>query len=210
MSFWEFLDKISPLILIITLIAIIWYTWETKKLREQTAKQTELQYRPFVMVFMKQGEEEGTIDGDAPFCVKNVGHSPALNVKIYYYDVNGKLSNKKFHDIDLLVPNEIRRIEEIEWKGEKTLLQIKFSELKGNLIIECKNILLENFYTEVRIRDCFKFPQCKIDLLDTQKVKKQGRKWQKTLFLFIMLTQGDKRQEKCNPEVMKYWQMAGI
>jgi hypothetical protein len=177
MSFWELLDKISPLILIITLIAIIWYTWETKKLREQTAKQTELQYRPFVMVFMKPGVEVGTIDGDAPICVKNVGHSPAFNVKIYYYDVKGKLSNKKFHDVDILVPNEIKKIEEIKWKEKKTLLQNKFSESEGNLIIEYNNILLENFYTEVRIRDCYKFPQCKIDLLDTQKVKKPGGKW---------------------------------
>ncbi len=71
------LEIITTSLLGITLIAIIWYAWETRKLRMETVKQTELSQRPFVMIF--DSKRLG-------IRYKNSGQGIALNIEITPYE----------------------------------------------------------------------------------------------------------------------------
>ncbi len=71
------LEIITTSLLGITLIAIIWYAWETRKLRMETVKQTELSQRPFVMIF------DSRMTG---IKYKNRGQGIALNIEIMPYE----------------------------------------------------------------------------------------------------------------------------
>ena len=67
------LEIITTSLLGITLIAIIWYAWETRKLRMETVRQTELSQRPFVMIFEVDNHR---------LKYRNSGQGIALNVRI--------------------------------------------------------------------------------------------------------------------------------
>lgn len=64
--------SIQTVAVILTGAAIVWYTIETKVLRTETQKLTEIQIRPFVILEIKDGN----------FVLRNIGHGPALNVSI--------------------------------------------------------------------------------------------------------------------------------
>ncbi len=64
--------SIQTVAVILTGAAIVWYTIETKVLRIETQKLTEIQIRPFVILEIKDGN----------FVLRNIGHGPALNVSI--------------------------------------------------------------------------------------------------------------------------------
>jgi len=67
------LQIISVSLLGLTLVAIIWYAWETRKLRMETVKQTELSLRPYVILNQTYVDR---ID------FENIGLSHALDVRI--------------------------------------------------------------------------------------------------------------------------------
>ena len=95
--------------LFFTLLAVIWYACETRKLRMETIKQTELSLRPFVVI---------TYDTDASmqrrFKIENIGKGPALNVKIADIPIMKKDGEHYiryiFSRIDVIVPNEKKDI----------------------------------------------------------------------------------------------------
>ncbi len=66
-------DRLQNTILLITVWAVLWYTGETRRLRELTAKQIEISIQPLIVV-ASIGEH---ID------VKNIGKSPALCINIH-------------------------------------------------------------------------------------------------------------------------------
>ena len=68
---------ISTTALVITMGVIIWYALETRKLRKETVKQTELSQRPFVMIF------DSKMLG---IRYKNSGQGIALNIEIMPYE----------------------------------------------------------------------------------------------------------------------------
>lgn len=58
---------------VLTGLAIIWYTWETTLLRRATVAQRELQLRPFVVLEPKK---------EGGFWAHNIGYGPALNIGV--------------------------------------------------------------------------------------------------------------------------------
>jgi hypothetical protein len=56
----------------LTGLVLVWYTWETMRLRRVASAQRELQLRPLVIL---EPHEKG-------FVVRNVGHGAALNIRI--------------------------------------------------------------------------------------------------------------------------------
>ena len=64
---------ISALALIITLCVLIWYAWETRGLRKETVRQTELSQRPYVILIHT---------GSGLLSFENIGLSHALDVSI--------------------------------------------------------------------------------------------------------------------------------
>ncbi len=89
------LEIITTSLLGITLIAIIWYAWETRKLRMETVRQTELSQRPFVMIFETDSNK---------IKYKNSGQGIALNISIKPFE-NGSYTFT-FEKENLLSPNE--------------------------------------------------------------------------------------------------------
>jgi len=73
---------ISTGALLATLVVIIWYTNETRRLRKATESQTDAILSPSVIV-------ERIIETDGIKC-RNVGNSPALNVTIEPIEVGNK------------------------------------------------------------------------------------------------------------------------
>lgn len=68
------IDIIQAIAVILTLLVLVKYTYETYKLRRETEKQTELSQRPFIII--------GYTPHEATFKLTNLGHGIALNVKI--------------------------------------------------------------------------------------------------------------------------------
>jgi len=64
---------ISTIALVITMVVIIFYAFETRKLRKETVKQTELSQRPYVILIHT---------GSGLLSFENIGLSHALDVSI--------------------------------------------------------------------------------------------------------------------------------
>ncbi len=71
---------ISTIALVITMGVIIWYALETRKLRKETVKQTELSLRPYVILVRSLGRYGLSFE--------NIGLSHALNVSIDILKMN--------------------------------------------------------------------------------------------------------------------------
>lgn len=69
-------QNISNIILSLTFVAIIWYSWETRRIANQIVKQNQLQLSPFLVVYFRG-------DGSAKkFRIRNLGKGVALNIQI--------------------------------------------------------------------------------------------------------------------------------
>jgi hypothetical protein len=65
--------NISDIILALTFIAIVWYAWETRGLKIQMIKQTELNLRPLVLIDWINPEK---------YVLRNIGNGPAINIQV--------------------------------------------------------------------------------------------------------------------------------
>ena len=81
-------DLISTLVLIITLVVIIFYTVATFGLKKAAVKQTELNLRPFVVICI---HTDGS--GHSELVYKNIGHSPALDIRTESFDAGAFILN---------------------------------------------------------------------------------------------------------------------
>jgi len=70
---------ISTIALVITMGVIIWYALETRKLRKETVKQTELSLKPYVILIHT---------GSGLLSFENIGQSHALDVTIDILHMN--------------------------------------------------------------------------------------------------------------------------
>jgi len=117
-GFFYFLDKVNPLILLLTLLAIIWYALETRGMKKQMIKQKELSIRPFIVLSYH-------VDYHC-YVLKNIGHGPALYSKMDNIDIvkiDERLTIKySFENVNILTP------------GETATLNICYEN--GNLVTE--------------------------------------------------------------------------
>ena len=93
-----FLDIIATGFLLVTLIVISIYTYQTYKLRQETTRQTELSQRPFVMIFETDLNK---------IKYKNSGQGIALNISIKPFEDQGYTFF--FEKENLLSPNEVSK-----------------------------------------------------------------------------------------------------
>jgi hypothetical protein len=139
----------TNLILLATLVAIIWYTWETRNLRKVQTQATKLEFRP-VIVLSQEGQNNNLF-------VTNIGRGHAIDISCHYMieeakgqfvieNMNGKIdllqTNQKQRFIDvcptksdknfgkLLEANLDPRVSELHVE-----LWIKYSDLAGNKYI---------------------------------------------------------------------------
>jgi hypothetical protein len=99
------LDKLNPLILLLTLVAIIWYAWETRGMKKQMIEQKDLSMRPFI--FLKYHMFH--------YRLRNIGYGPAINIKmdnIAVTQIDERLTIKySFTAVDVLAPGETADLE---------------------------------------------------------------------------------------------------
>jgi len=109
-------EMISPYLLFLTLIAISWYSWETRGLKKEMVLQNELSLRPRLVFFAIQGRE---------LWVKNIGKGAALDIQIGGYSLKfpGIMEIEyKFECQSLLEPGEATDLWVSTGTGEATKL----------------------------------------------------------------------------------------
>lgn len=107
----NWIDVIQATVLIITILVLIKYTYETAKLRQETKKQTELGMRPFVIISYTEPEDT--------FKLTNLGFGIALNTRIddlSLIDNAGLTFDYVFPEIAVIPPNTECEIKNIRTK----------------------------------------------------------------------------------------------
>ncbi|MFW9851817.1 MAG: hypothetical protein ACFFDS_02655 [Candidatus Thorarchaeota archaeon] len=147
MIFIELIYLITAFILFLTFIAIVYYAWETQKLRKAIVKQTELSLRPLVTINFEKGE----------FCLHNIGNSPALNItidtlkdsqsKLYEFSPVVLLDSKEFTSRILFQKINLEKNQKLLKQG---LEQIDIPD-EFSLTIHYENIENKCFYSKVTI-----------------------------------------------------------
>jgi hypothetical protein len=143
---------VQTVALVVTLIVLIWYACETRGLRKASIKQAELSLRPCIHLLGKS--------------IKNIGHSPALNISIE--DLEHNVFTLTFKTVNLLEPGKTRAIkfytkgrskeadEDIKGFGDD-LMDLDFPYFKEmgvqnySLLILYENMENQKFYTKVKI-----------------------------------------------------------
>ena len=135
---------------IITGAVVIWYTIETQLLRQETQKQTEIQFRPFVIIELK----------DRKFLLKNLGHGPALNVKVQPVIVSSEESIEiKFGDMIATINPGVTIELDVEsfHKGRATgtfftaHLNPQYANRNLSIFIDYQNVDLKPYTTRERV-----------------------------------------------------------
>lgn len=67
-------QEINSIILGVTFLSILWYSWETRQLRKVTSNQMELSLRPLIIILFDEGSSK--------FFLKNIGNGPSFKIKI--------------------------------------------------------------------------------------------------------------------------------
>lgn len=148
--FFNNLNITQTLAVILTGIVIIWYTIETKELRAQAQKQTEIQQRPFVILKIEQGN----------FILQNIGMGPALNVEVKPVQVNAEheviIRFKELHST-LVVGESVQLAAESFKKGKSAgdfflaHLDPEYANRNLNIVIEYQNVELNKYITKERV-----------------------------------------------------------
>lgn len=175
---------ISTLALLATLGVIIWYSYETRRLRKATVKQTELQLTPYLILNYAVEKE---IPEYTYLLCKNIGNTSALNVRVETFEVkdnSGKLMWKvDFNPLYVLEPNKHKEVVfnitygDGEWKamaaafGTQTFFPFFPKEFKVEeypLIVHYENLENVSFETKAHV----KISEREIEILKIVKVKK--------------------------------------
>ncbi len=112
---WEIINtRFIDVTLFITLLAILWYSWETHKMRREMVDQKELLLLPIPNLEFKE------VDQDYKLFIKNIGNKPMLNIKVQPFPLEifdhiegaeklgEDFKKQKFHfeEISLLAPGQ--------------------------------------------------------------------------------------------------------
>lgn len=141
----------TVVILFLTLGAIIWYTIETRWLREATINATEMTHRPLVTLSYKKD--------DPNLYINNAGNGNALEVHCQYSDSEGNQGDLFAFDgyLDLIRANESlvfkNNVFDKENPKAEEIFEAKLRPLAGQknatLVFTYKNMLHTSFKSEI-------------------------------------------------------------
>ncbi len=111
MDVFDFIYKLS---LIGTFGVLIWYTYETYKIRKINTEQKDLQLLPAMMLYIRNGDDDE--ERNHRLTIRNVGYGTAVAIRILptAFKVNGKKLVFKFALSDqnnTLIPSEERQVD---------------------------------------------------------------------------------------------------
>lgn len=157
----DFLSLITPqnlsnLVLSLTFIAILWYSYETRKMRWEITSQRQFEQRPVLVVYKR------IINSNETFRIRNVGRGIAFSVNIEKIKLSGE-GNLTFelgiYEPNILIPDEERDLEgqaklkdtPILERGTKSLAVINPKYAKKNFIfkITYEDIERNKWFTEI-------------------------------------------------------------
>lgn len=126
-------QEINSIILGVTFLSILWYSWETRQLRKVTSNQMELSLRPLIVILYDEGPSK--------FFLKNIGNGPAF--KIIIKDIPIIKENKELYITYVFDrKNYLRPDERLEISGD-----IKFNETPTDGLF-----FMSHFYPHSAIR----------------------------------------------------------
>jgi hypothetical protein len=106
------LSLLNNIVVLGTALVLIWYTYETYKLREAAQKQIELQQRPFVILEVSISDRD-----EFSYRVRNIGVGTAINVRIM--DIRPDGAEWSFHFaprfFPVLQPQETQEVRPSTW-----------------------------------------------------------------------------------------------
>ena len=142
----QWISIIQTVALVITLGVLIKYTIETKKLREATVEQNELSLRPCITIYWEN-----------KFLLKNIGHSPALNIRIDDLQIDKFIY--RFNKLNLLEPGDKELIQYIKVgkedpPGTTYQQQYGFRDIANEFALKIcyENIENKHYYSIVKLR----------------------------------------------------------
>ncbi len=158
------------IVLTLTLLAIIWYSLETRWLRKLTAESLELQLRPFVTLSIKDTYDTDRTEPGQRLYLKNAGQGLAKNINIIQHDFKysyglelkgkGFYNAKKFDVISSLMPSEEIEIfvfksdddkirpQELSQKMDPKYLRIPY-EPRNKVKIVFEDLLGNKYFTDL-------------------------------------------------------------
>lgn len=146
----------NDLILFITFLTVLWYTYETRKSRLNLEKQTEFALTPIISFELIENQAAGY-----KFRLKNVGQGAALDIKIIdntvvcrnsaypLKDNDIKKANPKFNLPCFLYPGEDRLLTPLQ-KGEQDMWIIKEP---GFIKFEYRNLENKKYLRKFAIKE---------------------------------------------------------
>jgi len=116
--------KAEPLAITLTGIVVIWYTWETNRLKIEMKRQTALMLKPYVVVKPGGGNKRKW-----DFELVNIGNGSAVAVRIFFQ--SGRESGWK---VPLLTPNgpPYKFSLNIEQEPDQFYLTVSFFDIESN------------------------------------------------------------------------------
>ncbi len=136
--------------IVFTGIAILWYTWETMRLREAALAQIELQLRPFVVLELQEKK----------FLVTNVGMGVAVNVRINKITIDKEFEITAMfpESIAVLRPGDARSVQAESFKKGKsagdfflTHLNEKYANREIDVRVEFQNVEMKPYSVSERV-----------------------------------------------------------
>lgn len=167
---------VTDWILLATIGAILWYSWETRCMKKEMVKQTELRIRPQLIVYL---DEKGQY-----FNIMNVGNGTAMNVAVInYLPVIMNMKEQKvtlvFDKINYIMPGQERRLIYRAYNSRNRRIEEDTAQMfMGHLVEQYanKNYLLHINYANIEGTTYSSKVQCGkggIKLLETKKLGKQ-------------------------------------
>ena len=152
LEFWNLIT------LIVTAVIILWYTWETKKLREEAQRTNKLSFRPVVVP-----KYLSSVSNDSRHMkIMNIGRGPALNIECRisqihpnggYTNLRDIAANEKFNNLS---PDESQNLRGI------TTIDL-YTQAKAS---EFKNGVQDKFAIIFTYEDIAKFPYNTVTLIE--------------------------------------------
>lgn len=167
--------QVNVIVVIATGLVLVWYTVETRRLRieaqkqvEITQQQKEIQQRPFVILEvgnfgrMTKSDTLFPVNREYHFRVRNIGNSPAINVKVNEVQMVPELFPgviMKFPDtIPILLPGEPQPIRSEDWHEGKSRgghldahLDPAYTNGTSTITIEFCNVEMMRYHVKLKI-----------------------------------------------------------
>ncbi|MFH1657587.1 MAG: hypothetical protein ABH919_03905 [bacterium] len=175
---------ISDRILFLTFLALIWYAWETRGMKNEMVTQTELEQRPFLAMYIRKYKKEKHKDQEDYIIengkhnqylirVRNMGKGVALNLKVEQkLEGEGKKIEVEKYQCQILAPEN----DEQSIKFKMNDLPAEELEDKEFILSAANNLEKERanrYYFTYKIIDIEKH---EVEYISDEYVKKQNEK----------------------------------